>query len=91
MQFKDYTIIIVYGPTYSPTHPVYTTVFFEEFSAFLEEFLSNHQSVIICADFNIHVNKHDDLDTVALSEMCDTMGLNQLVKCPTHRFGNTLD
>ena len=84
-------IIIVYRPTYSPTHPVSTTVFFEEFSTFLEEFLLNHQSVIICGDFNIHVNKHDDLDTVALSEMCDIMGLNQLVNCPTHKYGNTLD
>lgn len=68
-----------------------TTAFFDEFTTFLEEIITTHCTVIICGDFNIHYNKVNDLDTIALNEMCDVMGLCQLVNCHTHRSGNTID
>ena len=87
----SFHILVVYRPPYSTSHPVTSSVFFEEFSAFIEQFLNEHQSVLICGDFNIPCNKPEDLDSIALDELCDNMGLDQLVKCQTHKFGNTLD
>lgn len=88
---KTIHILIVYRPPYSRAHPVSTTAFFDEFTSFLEEIITTHRTVIICGDFNIHYNKVNDLDTIALNEMCDVMGLCQLVNCQTHRSGNTID
>ena len=78
-------------PPYSIKHKVTTTVFFEEFSDLLDEVLTKYQLVFICGDFNIHVNINNDLNSIALKELCDCMGLDQLVTCQTHRSGNTLD
>jgi exonuclease III len=93
LQFQSTTthIITVYRPPYSANHPVTKIVFFEEFSSFLQNSITTHRNVIICGDFNIHYNKVDNLDTIALNELCEVMGLTQLVDCQTHRSGNTLD
>ena len=77
-------VVIVYRPTYSAEHPVTTSVFFHEFSVYLE-------SLLICGDFNIHMDVPSDADTIRLKDLLNSMGLVQHVKRPTHIHGHALD
>lgn len=68
-----------------------TKAFFDELTLFLKEIKTTYRTVFICGYFNIHYNKVNDLNTIALNEMFDAMGLCQLVNCQTYRSGNTID
>ena len=84
-------LIIVYRTPYSDAHPVTTSVFFQEFSAFLESavFCSSH--LLITGDLNIHMDEEADTDAVRLREILESTGLKQHVTAPTHISGHTLD
>ena len=84
-------LIIVYRTPYSDAHPVTTSVFFQEFSAFLQSavFCSSH--LLITGDFNIHMDEEADTDAVRLREILESTGLKQHVTAPTHISGHTLD
>ena len=84
-------LIIIYRTPYSDAHPVTTSVFFEEFSSFLESavFCSSH--LLITGDFNIHMDVEDDTDAVRLRGLLESTGLKQHVTVPTHISGHTLD
>ena len=41
---------------YSKSHKVSTSVFFHEFSDHLEKVLLKHGRLLICGDFNIHID-----------------------------------
>ncbi len=47
--------------------------------------------VIICGDFNIHVNKPDDPNTRKFMDILSQFNLVQHINEPTHKLGNTLD
>ncbi len=47
--------------------------------------------VIICGDFNIHVNKPDDANTKKFMDILSQFNLVQHINEPTHKLGNTLD
>ena len=55
-------ILAVYRAQYSKSHKVSTSVFFHEFSDHLEKLLLKHGRLLICGDFNIHVDVTDDTD-----------------------------
>ena len=84
-------LIIIYRTPYSDAHPVTTSVFFEEFSSFLESavFCSSH--LLITGDFNIHMDVEDDTDAVRLRGLLESTGLKQHATVPTHISGHTLD
>lgn len=85
------SLILVYRPPYSTKHPVTTKVFFSEFSELLESVVLRPNPIIICGDFNIHVDEHDDPDAKRLDDLLQSMGLQQKVCVPTHKSGHTLD
>ena len=78
------SVIIIYRPPYSEIHPVTTSVFYSEFSEYLESVVLNTDPVLIVGDFNIHVDCDDNTDAVKLLELFESVGLDQHVLTPTH-------
>ena len=94
-QSRKLQIIIIYRPPYSSNHPVTTSVFFADFSNFLESIIMSSVPLLIAGDFNIHVDVPGNADSVCLKELLESMGqcqcLSQHVNEPTHESGHTLD
>ena len=65
--------------------------FFDEFSAYLESLLLCKERLLICGDFNIHVDSVDDPDSVKFRDLLESVGLRQHVKKSTHTNGHILD
>ena len=82
-------VVIVYRPTYSADHPVTTSVFFHEFSDYLESLVMCNELLLICGDFNIQMGVPSDADTIRLKDLLNSLGLVQHVKRPTHIHGHT--
>ena len=49
-------LVIIYRPPYSSEHKVSSSVFFTEFSNYMESLLLCKEPLVICGDFNIHVD-----------------------------------
>ena len=84
-------MVVVYRPPHSGEHKVPTSVFFDEFSAYLESLLLCKERLLICGDFNIHVDSADDPDSVKFRDLLESVGLRQHVKKSTHNDGHILD
>ena len=84
-------VVIVYRPTYSADHPVSTSVFFHEFSDYLESLVMYNELLLICGDFITHMDVPSDADTIRLKDLLNSMGPVQHVERPTHIHGHTLD
>ena len=73
---------------YSPStlfysnHPVTTSVFFADFSSFLESVIMSSVTLLIAGDFNILVDVPGNADGVCLKELLESMGLPQHVNEP---------
>lgn len=65
--------------------------YFSDFSSLLETIALSPGQLVICGDFNIHVNKPDDSDARKLLDLLQSAGLKQHVDFPTHVSNNTLD
>ena len=61
-EFSEWTVkihdrslryVLVYRPPYSSLHPVSTSVFFDEFSRFLENVVICPEALVISGDFNL--------------------------------------
>lgn len=62
-------IIDIYRPPYSEVHPVSPNVFFEEFSAYLENIVMCPEVLLISGDFNFHLDSHTDSDADKFSDL----------------------
>lgn len=58
---------------------VNTSVFFMEFSDYLESLLLSKEPLLISGDFNIHVDSTDDADALKLQDLLESVGLRQYV------------
>ena len=76
-QLRKLQIIIIYRPPCSSNHPVTTSVFFADFSSFLESIITSSVSLLIAGDFNIHVDVLGNADGGCLKELLESMGLQQ--------------
>lgn len=65
--------------------------FINEFYQFVEFLTTNYNNFIVCGDFNVHVNKPNDVFPSAFNDVLNTFSLQQLIEVPTHIHGNTLD
>ena len=84
------TTSAVYVVVYRPTSQAPSDRFYEEPTQLLELAATYHCQVVICDDFNIHVNGLSDRDGQRFSELLASFDLVQAVSGPTHRAGNTL-
>ena len=85
-QVQPVTLVILYrlGEESKP-------LFIEEFFNFLEFLTTNYHNLIICGDFNIHINKPTDTFVSNFNDILDIFSLKQCINVPTHLCGNTLD
>ena len=82
-------LCVLYRPPYSSNNPVCITTFMTEFAAYLESVVLCAEPLLICGDFNIHVDVWDDPNCVAFTDLLDSMGLEHDVKSPTQLHGHT--
>ena len=66
-------------------------VFIQEFYNLIEILSTNYSNLVICGDFNIHVNKPTETFVSDFNDILNTFSLAQSVHFPTHNLGNTLD
>ena len=80
------TLTIIYRP---PDSNVLS--FLHELSDYLERTIIENGKVILLRDFNIHINRADNMDAINFVYFLDSFGLINRVDFPTHRLVNTLD
>ena len=91
MYDRSMRYVIVYRHPYSSLHPVSTSVFFDEFSQFLENVVMCPEAIVISGDFSLHLDDLRDNDTKKFEDLLETFNLSQHVSGPTHLSGQTLD
>ena len=87
----NYTIIVIYRPPPTKTNKLQNGTFFDEIYELLVTDLITKSNLIICGDFNYHMDKADDINTKRLNSILNELGLIQHVNEPTHNSGHTLD
>ena len=85
--FSNLILVVVYRPS---SHIV-TDEFFEEFTALLEIISIYSSTVIICGDFNVHVDDASDTSACQFTDLLDAFNLLQHVNDSTHTQSHTLD
>ena len=65
--------------------------FLSEFADLMEDAQSKYSRLLVCGDFNIHVDDMSDQFATDFKELCDTLSLLQRVHVPTHQSGHTID
>lgn len=84
-------LVLVYRLSYSVKHPVTMATFFTEFEEFLQSVVLSSRRLLICGDFNIHVDEPNSPDTKRFMDLLESFSLEQHVVTPTHVHGHTLD
>ena len=84
-------LVAVYRPPSSSTHPQPMSLFFEEFSTYLESIVISTERLLISGDFNLRIESSEDTNAKKFCELLETFGLIQHVAFPTHTSGHTLD
>ena len=85
------TLVVIYRSEKSTQHWYTMETFFDELNEIMAHYNLVKNEVIICGDFNIHVNKPDATHTKKLNEILEMFGLTQHIHEPTQERGNTLD
>ena len=81
----------VHRPPPNKTNKFTVDTFIEEFSSLVEILTLSRQPLIICGDFNFHVDDLTNPDAVKLKFFFESTDLKYNVAGPTRRQGHTLD
>lgn len=85
-------LINIYRPPYSKKARYTESMFLEEFENYLGDLSNKPGTPIIAGDFNIHVERPNELYPKKFLSLLDQYGLRQCVPLvPTHEQGGTLD
>ena len=76
---------------YRPGSVGVSAAFYDELSAIFERLAMYSCPIVICGDFNIHVDQSDDSYALRLRQLLQSFGLVQHVNEQTHSVGHTLD
>ena len=76
--------MVVYCPPYSKEHPVPASIFFQDFSAFLETTVLCPKVLQVSGDFHFHLDDSSDADARKFMELMDTLILLQHITTPLH-------
>ena len=76
---------------YRPGSESVTNAFFTELTTVLEKVSTYRCAVIVCGDFNVHVDDAHDSDAIKLQRLLESFDCRQHVDAPTHKDGHTLD
>ena len=78
-------------PPYSDEHKVPTSTFFSECADYLESIVLSREQLLLSGYFNIHVDNALDADSIKLTDLLESYGLQQHLPGPTHKHDHTLD
>ena len=84
------TLLALYHPPYSKKNPVTVSMFIDEFTQFLPDYLVKYKNLVVLGDFNLHLETEEP-DVRLFKDIVDAMGLIPNVNIPTHKAGHTLD
>ena len=84
-------IFVIYRPPPSQVNGLSVSLFFAEFSQFLEHIVILPETILILGDFNLHVNAADDVNGKRFLDLLLSFNLKQHVLCPTYNGRYTLD
>ena len=85
-EFSEWTVttvsncihfFMIYRPPYSDKRKVPTTVFFRDFSDYLESVLLSKEQILFAGDFNIHVDNPRDSDAIKFADLLKSFELQQ--------------
>ena len=85
------TLVSIYHLPYNNKTKVTNADFMDEYTDWLAETSANDKNLVICGDYNMHVNNPDDEGAASFLETNEALGLMQHVTFATHSSGNTLD
>ena len=80
-------LLAIYRPGSAPVTPT----FFKELVLVLEHVSSLESIVLVAGDFNIHIERQNESNTISLIEIFDLFHLHNRVTDPTHERGGILD
>ena len=83
------TLVSIYHPPYNNKTKVTNADFMDEYTDWFAETSANDKNLVICGDYNMHVNNPDDEDAASFLETNEALGLMQHVTFATHSSGNT--
>lgn len=84
-------LVILYRPPPSKENGLKENDFFSDFNSLLERLAITSSKLLITGDFNFHVNKPSETYAKKFLHMLKVFNLEQHVRGPTHKTGNTLD
>ena len=90
-EIGKFRLCVVYRPPPSKTNNFRNSVFFDEWSDFLDRIVIIPDELIITGDLNFHLDDTNDSDATKFLQSLDEHGLFQHVTGPTHQRGHTLD
>ena len=88
---KHFKVITIYRPEPSSKNRYTMSEFFDEFSALIAQHQNSKSELVITGDFNIHMNKPTNPNTIKLLTVLETFNMTQHVTKSTHKDGNILD
>ena len=80
---------ILFALIYRP--PKSVSGFLAEFSEFLSSIILNYDRVVLCGDFNLHIDDPSNTLAADFMTITNSFNLQQHVRGPTHNRGHTLD
>ena len=85
------TLVSIYYLPYNNRTKVTNAEFLDEYTDWIAETSANEKNLVICGDYNMHVNNPNDEDAVSFLETNEALGLKQHVAFATHTSENTSD
>jgi len=85
-----YGHVVLLG-VYRPGSQALSEAFFDELSAVFKWLSVYNCPVVVCGDFNVHVDRSDDVNAARLDQLLQSFGCIQHVTEPTHNAGHILD
>ena len=84
-------LLDIYHPPYSTSQKITNSMFLDELTDHLTEWMSSFRNFLIGGNFNIHIDDTEDRDAQIFNDTMEALALQQHVMFPTHQPGNTLD
>ena len=75
----------------SLVNPIPFQFLMDEYAKYLTDVLTQHNKIMVCGDFDIHVNKENDSEASIFMDARHALALCQHITFPTHNTGNILD
>ena len=88
---KCLKVCVIYRPPPSKKNKLTNTMFFDEFTPFLQDCMSTAGDLIVVGDVNFHLDKPHEAEPKKFLTLLDSLNFQQHVTSPTHRSGHILD